>query len=333
MEYRGIDVSKWQGNIDYTKVKSTGIQFIIARIGYGMYEDQKDIEFEDNYKGATNNNIPIGVYLYSYALNENDAKREANVVLKWLNNRKLNLPVYYDIEDKSQATLSKSTLTKMCETFCETIEKAGYWAGIYANKYWLTTHLDYKYLEKKYTIWVAQYNNKNTYSGKYDMWQYTSKGKVNGINGNVDMNILYKDIFTNTKPNNNQNTNTNTLPNLSNYSGASIVDALKQVGYDSSFKSREKLYKLAGFNDIYKGTATQNTNLLNKLRGKTTTNYYPKPNYTGLSLVDALKKINVNSSFENRNIIAIRNGITNYKGTMSQNMKLLKLLKEGKLKK
>lgn len=331
MEYRGIDVSKWQGNIDYKKVKSTGIEFIIARIGYGMYDNQKDPKFEDNYKGATQNNIPIGVYLYSYALNESDAKREADVVLKWLGNRKLNLPVYYDVEDKSQSTLSKSTLTKMCETFCEKIESAGYWAGIYANKNWLTTHLDYKYLEKKYTIWVAQYNSKNTYSGKYDMWQYTSKGKVNGINGNVDMNILYKNIFTNTKPTGNNNIST--LPDLSNYKGTSIVDALKSVGYNSSFAAREKLYKEAGFNDKYKGTATQNTNLLNKLRGKSNTTYYPKPNYNGLSLVDGLKKIGVNSSFENRNIIAIRNGITNYKGTIEQNMKLLKLLKEGKLKK
>ena len=295
-----------------------------------MYENQKDKEFENNYKKATNNNIPIGVYLYSYALNENDANKEAEVVLKWLNNRKLNLPVYYDIEDKSQTTISKNTLTKMCETFCKKIEKAGYWAGIYANKYWLTTHLDYKYLEKKYTIWVAQYNDKNTYSGKYDMWQYTSKGKVNGINGNVDMNILYKDIFSNTKPN--QNT-VDKLPDLSNYKGSSIVDALKQNGYDSSFNAREKLYKEVGFTDKYQGTATQNTKLLNKLRGNIQTNYYTKPNYSGTSLVDALKKINVNSSFENRKNIAKKNGITNYSGTSKQNTQLLKLLLEGKLKK
>lgn len=328
MEYRGIDVSKWQGNINFSQVKAMGIEFVIARIGFGMFEDQKDSKFEENYSGAVNNNIPIGVYLYSYALNENDARREADVCLKWLRNRKLNLPVYYDVEDKSQQTISKSTLTKMCEIFCEKMEAAGYWAGIYANKYWLTNHLDYKYLEKKYTIWVAQYNNKNTYSGKYDMWQYTSKGRVNGINGNVDMNILYKDIFTNInfKPN-------QLLPNLNDYKGTSIVDALKQNGYDSSFAAREKLYKEAGFNDVYMGTAYQNTNLLNKLRGNISQLYYPIPNYKGLSLVDALKKINVNSTFESRNIIAIKNGISNYKGTISQNMKLLRLLKEGKLKK
>ena len=126
------------------------------------------------------------------------------------------------------------------------------------------------------------------------------------------MNILYKDIFTNLKPSENI---PNNLPNLSNYHGSSIVDALKEVGYDSSFKSREELYKKVGFKDKYNGTAKQNTNLLNKLKETNQTNYYPIPNYNGSSLVDALKKININSSFTNRNKIAIKNGITNYKGT------------------
>ena len=331
MEYRGIDVSKWQGNINYNEVKNTGVQFVIARIGYGMYENQKDLEFEDNYTGAINNNLPIGVYLYSYALNENDALREAEVVLKWLNNRKLNLPVYFDIEDKSQSTLSKDTLTRMCETFCTRIEKAGYWAGVYANKYFLTTHLDYKKLEKKYTIWVAQYNDKNTYKGKYDMWQYTSKGKVNGINGNVDMNILYRDIFTNTNQGG-QNENVTILPDLSGYTGSSIVDGLKSVNYDSSFDSRSKLYKQLGFSGTYTGAAEQNINMLKKLKGNYQSAYYPNPNYKGLSLVDGLKKIGVDSSFTNRSKIAERNGINNYKGTITQNMKLLGLLKKGKLR-
>ena len=254
MEYRGIDVSKWQGDIDFNKVKSN-IDFIITRIGYGMYENQKDPKFERNYSEAIRNNIPIGVYLYSYATNVDEAKREADLVVKWLNNRKLNLPVYYDVEDKSQQTLSKSTLTKMCETFCNRIEKAGYWAGIYTNKYWFTSHLGYRYLEKKYTIWVAQYNSKNTYNGKYDMWQYTSKGKINGINGNVDMDILYRDIFTNVK-NNYLKTD---------YKGNSIVDALKSIGVDSSFGNRKNLALKNGINN-YSGTAKENTKLLNLLK-------------------------------------------------------------------
>lgn len=335
MEKRGIDISKWQGDVNFTEVKNSGVEFVIARIGYGMYENQKDGKFERNYSEAVKNNLPIGVYLYSYALNIDDAKREAEITLKWLNNRKLNLPVYYDIEDKSQQTIDKKTLTKMCEVFCEKIEEAGYWAGVYANKYWLTTHLDSKYLEERYTIWVAQYNSTNTYKGKYDMWQYTSSGKVNGINGNVDMNILYRDIFTNMGGTNqgSPNDNAEILPNLSGYTGTSIVDALKSVGYDSSFNSREKLYKKLGLSGIYMGTATQNLTMLQKLKGNVGVLYYPKPNYKGFSLVDALKKIGIDSSFNNRRKIALKNGINNYKGTAWQNIKLLNLLKNGRLKK
>lgn len=328
MEYRGIDISKWQGNINFSKVKSS-IDFVIIRIGYGQYESQKDPKFEANYEGFTNQNVPVGVYLYSYAKSVNDAKKEADVVIKWLNGRKLNLPVYYDIEDKSQQNLGKKTLTNMCEAFCAKIEKAGYWAGIYANKYFFTTYLDYKKLQEKYTIWVAQYNSTNTYKGKYDMWQYTSSGKISGINGNVDMNYLYRNIFQNASGNPN---NIIDLPDVSGYNGSSIVDALKSVGFDSSFSSRENLYKKLGFSDKYKGTSLQNTKLLNALKESETSTYYLS-NYKGTSFVDALKSIGVDFSFENRKILAANNGISNYKGTASQNIKLLNLLKNGRLRK
>ena len=329
MEYRGIDVSKWQGSIDWSRVKNSGVEFAIIRIGYGMYENQKDSQFENNYASCLKNNIPVGVYLYSYALNENDAKKEAEVVLKWLNGRQLNLPVYYDIEDKTQQNLSKKTLTNMCISFCEEIEKAGYWAGVYANKYWFTNLLDGSELGNRFTCWVAQYNSVNTYAGKYDMWQYTSSGSVDGIDGNVDLNILYRDIFTNTIG----KVPVSDLPNLSDYKGVSIVDALKQNGVDSSFENRKRLYALAGFTDEYVGSAIQNLNLLNKLGANVdvTSNYYPVPRYNGNSIVDALKSIDVDSSFENRKRIAAKNKINNYRGTSYQNSKMLKLLKRGQL--
>jgi GH25 family lysozyme M1 (1,4-beta-N-acetylmuramidase) len=160
-----------------------------------MYETQKDAQFENNYKGATNNGIPVGVYLYSYAKSVAEAEREADVCLKWLANRKLQLPVYFDIEDDSQKGLGKSTLDAMCRAFCNKIEKAGYWAGIYANKYWLSSLISGNELGKRYTIWVAQYSDKCTYNGNYAIWQYTSDGKVNGINGRVDMNNMVHDII------------------------------------------------------------------------------------------------------------------------------------------
>ena len=321
MEYKGIDVSKHQGNINFKKVKQH-IDFAIIRIGYGMYESQKDIKFEENYEGFKSQGIPIGVYHYSYALNVNQAKKEAECVIKWLDNRKLNLPVYFDIEDKSQINLGKKTLTDMCEAFCTKIEKAGYWAGIYANKYFLNTYLDSSKLEKKYTIWVAQWSDTNTYNGKYDMWQYTSTGKVPGISGNVDMDKLYRNIFIN--PNN------TLLPNLNGYKGTSIVDALKSVGFDSSFDARKKLYRSLGFTDKYYGTASQNISMLNKLRYQ---EEYYFSNYKGLSFVDGLKSIGVDSSFENRKRIAYNNGINNYTGSAIQNIKLLDKLKKGTLKK
>ena len=195
MSKLGIDVSKHQGNINWGQVKASGIEFAILRIGYGMYENQKDVQFENNYNGAVNNGIPVGVYTYSYAKSVEEAKKEADCVIKWLNGRKLQLPVYFDIEDPSQQGLGKNTLNEMCKAFCNKIEQAGYWAGIYSNKYWATSLISGAELGKRYTYWIAQYSSSCTYTGDYAIWQYSSTGKVNGINGNVDMNKMVKDII------------------------------------------------------------------------------------------------------------------------------------------
>ena len=191
---KGIDVSKHNGVIDWDKVK---VDFAIIRIGFGMYENQKDEMFERNYTEATKVNIPVGVYHYSYAKSVDEAIKEAELVIKWLNGRKLDLPVYFDIEDDSQKNVSRVILDGMCEAFCNRIEKAGYWAGIYSNKYWATSVISGIKLGKKYTYWIAQYTDECTYTGDYAIWQYTSKGKVNGISGNVDMNEMVKDIIQN----------------------------------------------------------------------------------------------------------------------------------------
>lgn len=192
---KGIDVSVYQGQIDWTKVKQAGIGFAILRIGYGMFENQKDVTFERNYTEATRVGIPVGVYLYSYAKSVDEAIQEANVVLRWLNNRKLQLPVYFDIEDKTQQGLGRNVLNNMCIAFCNKIEQAGYWAGIYSNKYWATSIISGAELAKKYTYWVAQYANSCTFNGDYAIWQYSSTGRVAGISGNVDLNEMVKDII------------------------------------------------------------------------------------------------------------------------------------------
>lgn len=194
---KGIDVSSHQGEIDWQKVKNSGIEFAILRIGYGMFDNQKDKTFEYNYSECTRLGIPVGAYLYSYATNAEQAIKEAELVLKWLNNRKLRLPVYFDIEDSSQSQLGRAVLDGICKAFCNRIEQGGYWAGIYSNKYWATSVINGVELGKKYTYWIAQYTSECTYDGSYAIWQYSSKGNVDGINGNVDMNNMVKDIIQN----------------------------------------------------------------------------------------------------------------------------------------
>lgn len=193
MKRKGIDVSKHQGTIDWKKVKNDGVEFAIIRIGYGGSVPVKDEKFEENYTNAKANGLDVGVYIYSYADSESDVKKEYEAVINWLGNKYLDLPVYYDVEDKKMNGLSKKVLSNYIKTFCEKLENAGYWAGIYANKNWLETKLDMNYL-KDYTIWLAQWTTNPTYQGSYAMWQYSSDGSVDGINGRVDMNYQLKEL-------------------------------------------------------------------------------------------------------------------------------------------
>lgn len=191
-QYKGIDVSKHQGKIDWTKVKAAGVQFAMLRAGYGRYDNQKDEQFEANYKGATAAGIPVGAYHYSYATTAEQAKQEAEVFLGWIKGKNLTYPVAFDIEDKKQANLGVSVISDIIRTFCEAVEAAGYYVVVYANKDWLTNRIDAD-CKSRYDIWLAQWTSKPTYTGSYGMWQYTSDGAVDGIEGRVDMNIAYKD--------------------------------------------------------------------------------------------------------------------------------------------
>ena len=191
-QYKGIDVSKHNGTIDWAKVKAAGVQFAMLRAGYGRYDNQKDEQFEANYKGATAAGIPVGAYHYSYATTAEQAKQEAEVFLGWIKGKNLTYPVAFDIEDKKQANLGVSVISDIIRAFCETVEAAGYYVVVYANKDWLTNRIDAD-CKSRYDIWLAQWTSKPTYTGSYGMWQYTSDGAVDGIAGGVDMNIAYKD--------------------------------------------------------------------------------------------------------------------------------------------
>ena len=195
IKLKGIDVSYAQGNINWERVKASGIDFAILRCGYGQdVMAQDDKFFERNAKACEELNIPYGVYLYSYATSENGAIGEAKHTLRLLKGRKLSYPVFYDLEDtNSTGQCSNSEILKIAKAYVGEIEKAGYKVGIYANKHWFTSKLTQKWYDK-YPKWVAQYNKECTYNGTYDMWQYTSSGRISGILDNVDMNYCYTDF-------------------------------------------------------------------------------------------------------------------------------------------
>ena len=193
----GIDVSEWQDDINWSKVKNAGVDYAILRCGYGLDDpDQDDSKFIDNVRGCQKYGIPFGVYLYSYGENTTHAKSEAKHVLRLLKEAGLTpddlaFPVYYDLEDEPSRP-SNATLLKMAKIFCEAIEDAGYEPGIYASLNWWNTYLtDPAY--DQWDRWVAQYYTECDYKGDYSMWQCMSNGKVAGISGPVDMNLSYGD--------------------------------------------------------------------------------------------------------------------------------------------
>lgn len=187
---KGIDVSHHQGEIDWKKVKASDIDFAIVRCGYGQdLTSQDDKYWVANATACTENNIPFGTYIYSYATSKSMAVGEANHVLRLIKGYDLQYPIYYDLEDASQSGFSAQKLANIAEAFCSTIEAAGYKAAIYANTNWFTTKLTNPVFDN-YDRWVAQYNSTCTYTKPYSMWQCTSTGSVPGISGNVDLNFV-----------------------------------------------------------------------------------------------------------------------------------------------
>lgn len=193
-EIRGIDVSRYNGAVDYNKVKNdpAGIKFVMIRCGSGYRGGAKDSRFEINYKTAKAAGLDVGTYFYSYAMSVEDAKKEAQLALEYIKGKSFEYPVVFDIEDKTQVKLGKAVISNIIRTFCEIIENAGYYVSVYANLNWLNNYIDDD-CKSRYDIWVAQWSSKCTYAGAYGMWQYTSTGKCNGVTSSgLDMNIAYK---------------------------------------------------------------------------------------------------------------------------------------------
>lgn len=193
---KGIDVSFSQAGIDWRQVKASGkVDFAIIRAGYGRYASQKDEYFEDNYEGAKAAGIPVGAYWYSYATTEADAVQEAQACLECIRNKTFEYPIYFDFEEDSQLRLGRAKLSAIIKAFCDTLEKAGYFVGVYSMKSALESHLTDE-VRSAYTIWCAHINvNHTSYTG-HDMWQYSWTGSIPGIKGDVDLDECYRDFPT-----------------------------------------------------------------------------------------------------------------------------------------
>lgn len=185
MKIKVIDISTHQKQIDWNKVKADGVQGVIIRAGYGRELSQKDVKFEEHYAGAKSVGLPVGTYHYSYAKSPQEARVEASVMLQWIKGKQFELPVYYDAEEAG-------ITTDCCIAYCEELEKAGYFVGVYASKNWFANVLDYNRLTR-FTLWCAQYYSECTLGKPIQAWQYTSSGRINGYNGPIDMNEFYVD--------------------------------------------------------------------------------------------------------------------------------------------
>lgn len=189
----GIDVSRWQGKIDWNKVAANGIKFAIIRGGTG--KNNKDIYFEENYKNAKAAGLKLGVYLYSYAGGVQDAKLEANFAKSLMNGKTFELGMYYDVEDPKILKKPVREINNIINTFMN--EMKGYDVGIYTSK----SYAENWGLDKtNYKIWIAQWGRTCTYKGKWVMWQYTSKGSVPGISGRVDLDVMKDEPAPTPKP-------------------------------------------------------------------------------------------------------------------------------------
>ena len=247
MEIKGIDVSSYQGNIDWKKVSDYGMGFTIIRIT--EKGNKVDSKFEANYTGCTKYKIPVGVYKYSYATTVDQIKAEANAVIKTINKRTLQYPIFLDIEDKCQANLSKDLMMKMINAFKDIVIKAGYKFGIYCSYSWFKDKLPAD--AKKYDCWAARYPANDTGELQERLrisasdgvigWQYSSKCTIPGIPNKVDRNVFYKDYSkvstgnsTNSSTSSNTNKGSNTMTNKITKEqaiNAVIKTAQNEIGY------------------------------------------------------------------------------------------------------
>ena len=191
---KGIDVSQWNGVIDWAKVKASGaVDFAILRCGFGReHPKQIDRQFERNYRECTRLGIPVGVYHYSYAASAADAEKEADFCLELIKGKKLQMPIWYDIEEKSHVL--RGNCDDIARAFCDKVEKAGCFTGIYTFDSFAKTNLSDD-VKKRYAMWIARIGGTPS-SSPFGMHQYSWEGKIDGISGDVDLNTALADYPT-----------------------------------------------------------------------------------------------------------------------------------------
>lgn len=330
----GIDVSQYQGLIDW-EVAKDHIDFAIIRCGYGQdIPGQDDNLFKRNADECTRLGIPFGVYLYSYAKNSSDAKGEARHVMRLVKNYKMAYPIYYDLEDENTTgKQSNEVIANIAKTFADELEANGYFVGMYASLYWWRTKLTSSIFDQ-YTRWVANYASELNFDKPYDMWQFSSTGRVEGVPSIVDENYCYEDFPAIIKAAGKNNFDKNTPVERYN-----IGDTVR---FNYVFLTSESTNPLRPYRNVGRITRivrnARNPYLIGEDQGwvndqviEGRVNYLSNPDYVGDSFVNALKQIDEDISFENRRRIANLNGITNYVGSAAQNLELLQLLKEGRL--
>ena len=191
----GLDISKWQGDVDFNALKEAGVEFVIIRVGTSSGingENLVDSKFEQNINGANKAGIPVGVYFYSYANSEDRAISDALWVVEQIKDYKVDLPIAFDWENWSfynEFNLSFFGLSSMADSFVETVRDAGYEGMLYSSK----NYLEDIWFKGDYPVWLAHYTTKTNYEGDYEFWQLCNNGRVAGINGDVDINIRYLD--------------------------------------------------------------------------------------------------------------------------------------------
>lgn len=193
----GIDVSTYQKEVNWNKVKAAGIDFVMIRLGYSGWDTGEivmDDRFKENLKGAKDAGLDVGIYFFSQAISIDEAEAEAKYVIRHIRGEGVNYPVAFDMEPVSEvgriASLTRTQKTEICDAFCSIIEANGHKAMVYGNPTWLNQNIDLSYLTR-YSVWLAHYDESTYYQNEFSIWQYSNTGKLPGIEGNVDINIMF----------------------------------------------------------------------------------------------------------------------------------------------